>query len=59
MISNNKKKRVHSFNEKIGVHTVFNAHKPAKKGYFLCDGTDEYKTGKHDFCRRSVIYGYF
>ena len=34
LISNNKKKRVHSFNEKIGVHTVFNAHKPAKKGYF-------------------------
>ena len=33
LISNNKKKRVHSFNEKIGVHTVFNAHKPAKKGY--------------------------
>ena len=29
-----KKQRVHSFNEKIGVHTVFNAHKPAKKGYF-------------------------
>ena len=34
LISNNKKKRVHSFNEKIGVHTVFNAHKPAKKGYY-------------------------
>lgn len=34
LISNNKKKRVHRFNEKIGVHTVFNAHKPAKKGYY-------------------------
>ena len=31
LISNNKKKRVHTFNEKIGVHTVFNAHKPGKK----------------------------
>lgn len=34
LISNNKKKRVHTFNETIGVHTVFNAHKPAKKGYY-------------------------
>ena len=34
LISNNKKKRVHTFNEAIGVHTVFNAHKPAKKGYY-------------------------
>ncbi len=34
LISNNKKKRVHMFNEDIGVHTVFNAHKPAKKGYY-------------------------
>ncbi|MCH5266394.1 MAG: YqeG family HAD IIIA-type phosphatase [Lachnospiraceae bacterium] len=34
LISNNKKKRVHSFNETIGVHSVFNAHKPAKKGYY-------------------------
>lgn len=34
LISNNKKKRVRSFNEDIGVHTVFNAHKPAKKGYY-------------------------
>lgn len=33
LISNNKKKRVYSFNEEIGVHSVFNAHKPAKKGY--------------------------
>ena len=34
LISNNKKTRVHTFNEEIGVHTVFNAHKPAKKGYY-------------------------
>ena len=34
LISNNKKKRVYSFNEEIGVHSVFNAHKPAKKGYY-------------------------
>lgn len=34
LISNNKKKRVYSFNEQIGVHSVFNAHKPAKKGYY-------------------------
>lgn len=34
LISNNKKKRVHTFNEDIGVHTVFNAHKPAQKGYY-------------------------
>lgn len=34
LISNNKKKRVHTFNESIGVHSVFNAHKPAKKGYY-------------------------
>ena len=34
LISNNKKKRVYTFNEKIGVHFVFNAHKPAKKGYY-------------------------
>ncbi len=34
LISNNKKKRVYSFNEDIGVHSVFNAHKPAKKGYY-------------------------
>ena len=34
LISNNKMKRVHSFNETIGVHMVFNAHKPAKKGYY-------------------------
>lgn len=34
LISNNKKKRVYTFNEEIGVHFVFNAHKPAKKGYY-------------------------
>ena len=34
LISNNKKKRVYSFNEPIGAHMVFNAHKPAKKGYY-------------------------
>lgn len=34
LISNNKKQRVDMFNEEIGVHTVFNAHKPAKKGYY-------------------------
>ncbi len=34
LISNNKMKRVHSFNETIGVHMVFNAHKPAKRGYY-------------------------
>ncbi|MBQ7200543.1 MAG: YqeG family HAD IIIA-type phosphatase [Eubacterium sp.] len=34
LISNNKKTRVRSFNEDIGVHTIFNAHKPAAKGYY-------------------------
>ena len=34
LISNNKKNRVRTFNEEIGVHMVFNAHKPAKKGYY-------------------------
>lgn len=34
LISNNKKKRVSRFNEEIGVHTIFNAHKPAKKNYY-------------------------
>lgn len=33
LISNNKKQRVSSFNEKIGVHMIFNARKPGKKGY--------------------------
>ena len=27
-------KRVHSFNETIGAHMVFNAHKPARKSYY-------------------------
>lgn len=34
LISNNKKQRVSSFNEKIGAHTIFNAHKPGKKNYY-------------------------
>ncbi|MBO4396305.1 MAG: YqeG family HAD IIIA-type phosphatase [Eubacterium sp.] len=34
LISNNKKRRVSSFNEDIDVHTIFNAHKPAAKGYY-------------------------
>ena len=34
LISNNKMKRVYRFNENIGVHMVFNAHKPGKKGYY-------------------------
>ncbi|MCI9411378.1 MAG: YqeG family HAD IIIA-type phosphatase [Eubacterium sp.] len=33
LISNNKKQRVSSFNEKIGAHMIFNAHKPRRKGY--------------------------
>lgn len=33
LISNNKKQRVSSFNEKIGAHMIFNAHKPRGKGY--------------------------
>lgn len=33
LISNNKKQRVSSFNERIGVHMVFNAHKPRRGGY--------------------------
>lgn len=33
LISNNKKQRVSSFNEKIGTHMIFNAHKPRRKGY--------------------------
>ncbi len=33
LISNNKKQRVSSFNEKIGVHMIFNAHKPSGRGY--------------------------
>ncbi|MCR4605283.1 MAG: YqeG family HAD IIIA-type phosphatase [Eubacterium sp.] len=34
VISNNKKARVLLFNKDIGIHTVFNAHKPASKGYY-------------------------
>ena len=34
VISNNKKARVLLFNKDIGIHTVFNAHKPAAKGYY-------------------------
>lgn len=34
LLSNNKKQRVSSFNEKIGAHMIFNAHKPGRKGYF-------------------------
>lgn len=34
LISNNKKERVSSFNEKIGAHMIFNAHKPSKKSYY-------------------------
>ena len=34
LISNNKKTRVNMFNEDIGVHSLFNAHKPAAKGYY-------------------------
>ena len=33
LISNNKKQRGSGFNEKIGAHIVFNAHKPRRKGY--------------------------
>ena len=33
LISNNKKQRVSSFNEKIVAHMIFNAHKPRRKGY--------------------------
>lgn len=34
LISNNKKARVMMFNEDIGVHIIFNAHKPAAKSYY-------------------------
>lgn len=33
LISNNKRQRVSSFNEKVGVHMIYDAHKPGKKGY--------------------------
>ena len=44
LISNNKKERVSSFNEKIGAHMIFNAHKPGKKSYYYAMelmGTDK------------------
>lgn len=34
LISNNKERRVSSFNEKIGVHMIYNAHKPSRKNYY-------------------------
>ena len=34
LISNNKEERVARFNREIAVHTIHNAHKPAKKSYF-------------------------
>lgn len=33
LLSNNKEPRVKMFNEKIGVHYIFNAHKPSVKNY--------------------------
>ncbi len=33
LLSNNKQPRVDMFNEKIGVHTICDAHKPSKEGY--------------------------
>lgn len=35
LISNNKKKRVHSFNEKIGVHTVLTRISRQRKAIFM------------------------
>lgn len=46
LISNNKKQRVSSFNEKIGVHIIFNAHKPSRKGYY--DAMDLMGTNKEN-----------
>mgnify|MGYP002621934359 CR=1 FL=1 len=34
LLSNNKKLRVMTFNKEIGVHAIFNAHKPAAKSYY-------------------------
>ena len=34
LISNNKKERVNRFNKDIGVHVIFNAHKPSRKNYY-------------------------
>ncbi len=47
LISNNKKKRVKSFNEQIGAHMIFDAHKPSRKNYFYAMelmGTDRDNT---------------
>ncbi len=47
LISNNKKKRVSSFNHQIGAHIVFDAHKPSRKNYFYAMelmGTDKDNT---------------
>lgn len=33
LLSNNQEERVKSFNEEIGAHYVFNAHKPSVKNY--------------------------
>ena len=47
LISNNNKKRVSSFNEQIGAHMVFDAHKPSRKNYFYAMelmGTDKDNT---------------
>lgn len=47
LISNNKEKRVKSFNEEIGAPYIFDAHKPSRKNYrkaMLIMGTDEATT---------------
>lgn len=47
LLSNNKEKRVSTFNEKIGVHMIFKANKPSRKGYQAAMskmGTDEKTT---------------
>lgn len=47
LISNNKKQRVSSFNEKIGAHMIFDAHKPSRKNYYYAMelmGTDKKNT---------------
>lgn len=47
LISNNKKKRVSSFNEQIGAHMIFDAHKPSRKNYLYAMelmGTDKDNT---------------
>ena len=35
LISNNKEERVRRFNQDIGVHYVYKAHKPTRRGYEL------------------------